>query len=173
MTTVQASVHFASASDKMTTRVKNEKKTEEMSRTGRELVADSNLGQYIAHLRKAIGRTYLDGSLYVKLYQELSREPGATVLRNWRRITEKVDLEAKTLEGKDILLSELSSYGILGNKFVLYMPTDGQKNNFYVTIAQYDYDITKDQQEFLKRLILRTTRPPPDPSVTDDSGKAV
>ena len=151
--TTETTIHFANASDK----------TSELSKMGRELAADTELAQYIAHLRKAIGRTYLNGSLYVKLHQELPRDPGHTVLRNWRRITEKVELLAKSLEGKTVDISNLRSYGILSDRFVLYLPNcEGQRSNFYVTIAQFSRDISADQQEFLKRLVIRTTRPPTD-----------
>ncbi len=145
----------------------------EASKMGRKLVADSDLGQYIAYLRKNIGRTYLDGSLYVKLYQELSREPGQTVLRNWRRVEEKVENQVKSLEGKVINIGDLRSYGIQKDRFVLYMPRsgEGERNSLYVTIAQFTRDITGEQQEFLKRVVLRATRPPPDEE--SDSREAV
>lgn len=131
----------------------------ERSSTGRDLHEASDLAQFITKLRKDIGRTYLNGSLNVRLYQDLPREDGQTILRNRRLIDEKVVRRAKFLEGKTVDLGSLSSYGILKDRFVLYLPKEGQHEDLYITIAQYSRDITADQQGFLKRQVLRATTP--------------
>ena len=131
------------------------------TRTGRDLNANSDLAIFITQFRKAIGKTFLNGSLHVKLYQELPRDDGQTVLRNRRLIAEKIDRRAKFLEGKEISLNNLSSYGILGNRFVLYLPKEAnQREPVYITIAQFSGDITVAQEQYLTREVTRATYVP-------------
>ncbi len=141
--TATATIHFAPPTER--------------SSTGRDLVQGSELAQFLTRLRKDIGRTYLNGSLNVRLYHDLPREDGQTILRNRRLIDEKVVRRAKFMEGKTVDLGNLGSYGILKDRFVLYLPKEGQHEDLYVTIAQYPRDITADQQGFLKRQVLRAT----------------
>ena len=131
------------------------------SRIGRDLAPRSDLAKFIIGLRESIGETYPDayvnGSLHVKLYRELPREDGQTILRNPRLITEKVTRRCGFLEGKKIDLSDLRSFGIEKNRFVLYLPNEVANEDIKILLAQFADNITGAQEEELKRQVMRAT----------------
>ena len=125
---------------------------------GRDLNPESDLAEFITQLRKSIGKTYNNGSLHVRLFHELPREAGQTILRNRRLITEKVEKRSKFLEGKVLDLSDMGSYGIEGDRFVLYLPNEVAHEDLHITIAQFPKEITPAQVDFLKRQVSRVSR---------------